>query len=79
MKLSVLLVSGVFLTVLTSGLVSGCTSHHFHNKVGQSEKQFTQDKAYCRAMATGQSDDQQSEGQRLIPYDECMRRLGYTQ
>lgn len=59
-------------------LLSGCTSHHFANKTGQSEKQFLQDKAYCQGLATGQGEGQ-SEGQRLIPYDECMRKLGYTE
>ncbi|MDG6778780.1 hypothetical protein QCB44_08690 [Thiomicrorhabdus sp. zzn3] len=59
-------------------LSSGCTSHHFANKQGQSETQFLQDKAYCQGLATGQGEGQ-TEGQRLIPYDECMRKLGYTE
>lgn len=58
------------------GALAGCTSHHFVNKTGQSEKQFIQDKAYCQGMATGQSESR-PEGERLIPYDECMRNLGY--
>ncbi|WP_028485551.1 hypothetical protein [Thiomicrorhabdus chilensis] len=58
------------------GVLAGCTSHHFVNKTGQSDKQFIQDKAYCQGLATGQSESR-PEGERLIPYDECMRNLGY--
>lgn len=56
--------------------LAACSSHHFANKKGQSEQQFIQDQAYCRAMATGQGEGQMQE-QRLIPYNECMRNLGY--
>jgi hypothetical protein len=66
----------MLVAVTTAGLLGGCTSHHFVNKSGQTEKQFIQDQAYCRGLATGQS-GQQLEGQRLIPYEECMRNLGY--
>ncbi|WP_373018570.1 hypothetical protein [Thiomicrorhabdus sp.] len=70
-------------TVIFSGLASialalaACTSHHFVNKVGQNEKQFIQDQAYCRGLASGQQSLTNTEGERLIPYEECMRNLGY--
>lgn len=64
------------LSFLALGL-SACSSHQFVNKTGQSEQQFIQDQAHCRALATGQGEGQ-AQGQRLIPYDECMRKLGYS-
>ncbi|MDG6774220.1 hypothetical protein QCB45_07735 [Thiomicrorhabdus sp. ZW0627] len=63
--------------MLVGYLMTGCTSHHFVNKTGQTEQQYIQDKAYCQGLASGQQSLTNTEGERLIPYEECMRRLGY--
>lgn len=62
---------------LLSLLVTACSSAQvFVKKPGATEAQFFQDKMYCQAGASGQSQDA-TKGERLIPYAECMLNLGY--
>lgn len=64
----------LFISLLT---LTGCASTiDFANKSGQSSQQFFQDRVYCQSGASGQSQDA-TRGERLIPYEECMLKLGY--
>ena len=69
----------IFFITLFISLLSlvGCASTiTFANKSGQSNQQFFQDKVYCQSGASGQSQNLLRD-ERLIPYEECMLKLGY--
>jgi len=68
--LSFVLFSGLFLT--------GCSHHYeFIKKPGISQTQFFQDKVHCQSGASGQNQSYPNSD-RLVPYNECMLKLGYS-
>ena len=66
------------LTILSFFILSGCSSQiQFVKKPNQSKQQFFQDKVYCQSGASGQRQDRR-QGERLVPFEECMLNLGYS-